>query len=203
MPTLLADSSATLTTSDGRRFLTLLASRASVPPRQLVAPGLSPDELTALFAAALSAPSHGGLRNARFVTIPDHRRDALADLFEAAKRAEDPGADEEDIRRARDKAHHAPTLILVIARIYDHQDIPAIEQVASVGAAMGAVLNGAHALGYGAMAVSGGKLRTQAFRAGFDLADYEQALTFIAVGVPSKPLREKHRPAPDEQVSRW
>jgi nitroreductase len=168
-----------------------------------VAPGPTSDELAGLFAAALSAPSHGGLQNVRFVTIPDHRRDALADLFEAAKREEDPGADEDDIRRARDKAYHAPTLILIVAQVFDHPDIPALEQVASAGAAMGAMLHGAHALGYGAMAVSGDKLATLAFRAGFRLAAHERALCFIAMGAMSRPARAKPRVSAEAAVTAW
>jgi nitroreductase len=116
----------------GERMASIMATRVSVPPRQLQAPGLSTHQFDHAFAAALATPSHGGLRNFRFVIIADDRRDALADIFEAAKHEENPHTDDDDVVRARDKAHHAPTLILVIARIYaDHPDIPAIEQIAS------------------------------------------------------------------------
>ena len=185
-------------------FVEGMAARTSVPPRQLTAPGLSPGELDLVLRAALAAPSHGGLRNFRFVQIADDRRDALADIFLAAKREENPAADEDDLRRARDKAYHAPTLILLVARIYDeHPDIPAVEQIASAGVALGAVLHAAHALGFGAMAVSGDKLATRAFREAFRLEPYEQALGFIAIGTPTKPSREKARLAVTDVMSSW
>lgn len=188
----------------GRELLASLVSRSSVPPRQLVAPGPAPEEMNALFAAALAAPSHGGLQNARFITIAAEQRNALADLFEAAKRDENSSADEDDIRRARDKAYHAPTLVLIVARIFpDHPDIPAIEQIASAGASMGAILYGAHALGYGAMAVSGEKLATNVFRAAFSLTVHEQALCFIALGSKSKPVRTKPRIGIEAAVTSW
>jgi nitroreductase len=188
----------------GERAAAVMAARFSVPPRQLQAPGLSPRQLDLVLSAALSTPSHGGLRNFRFILIGDKRRDALSEVFEAAKREEDPQADADDIARARDKAYHAPTLILVVARIYaDHPDIPAIEQVASAGGALGSLLHAVHAIGLGAMAVSGDKLRTKVFREAFDLADQEHALTFVAIGTPTKSPREKHRPAIAEMVSVW
>jgi nitroreductase len=188
----------------GERVAEVMATRASVPPRQLQAPGLSIRQLDLVIAAALATPSHGGLRNFRFVHIVDESRDMLADVFEAAKREEDPQADADDIDRARDKAHHGPTLIVVIARIYaDHPDIPAMEQVASAGVALGSLLHAVHAMGFGAMAVSGDKLRTKAFRVAFDLADQEHALTFVAIGTPTKAPREKHRPTIAELVSVW
>lgn len=188
----------------GEHMAAIMAMRASVPPRQLQAPGLSTRQLDLALAAALATPSHGGLRNFRFVLIADERRDTLADVFEAAKREEDPQTDQEDIARARDKAYHAPTLVLVIARIYaDHPDIPAIEQVASAGVALGSLLHVVHAMGYGGMAVSGDKLRTKAFRTAFSLADHEEALTFVAIGTPTKSPRDKHRPSIAETVSVW
>ena len=189
---------------DGQRFVEGMAARTSIPPRQLIAPGLSPAEYDLVLRAALASPSHGGLRNFRFIEIGHDRRDALADVFLAAKLEENPAADEDDLCRARDKAYHAPTLILLVARIYaDHPDIPAIEQIASAGVALGAVLHAAHALGYGAMAVSGDKLATRAFREAFELATYEQALGFVAIGTPAKPAREKPRLSIDEILAAW
>jgi nitroreductase len=188
----------------GEHMAAIMATRASVPPRQLQAPGLSAQQFDLAFGAAMATPSHGGLRNFRFILVGDDRRDALAAVFEAAKREEDPRADADDIDRARDKAHHAPTLVLIIARIYaDHPDIPAMEQVASAGVALGSLLHAVHAMGFGAMAVSGDKLRTKAFREAFDLADQEHALTIVAIGTPTKSPREKHRPTIAEMVSVW
>ena len=186
------------------QMVEMMAARVSVPPRQLVLPGPSAEQRDLLLRAALASPSHGGLQNFRFIEIGEDRRDALADVFLDAKREEDPHADDDDLRRARDKAYHAPCLILLVARIYaDHPDIPAIEQLASVGVALGAILHAAHVLGFGAMAVSGGKLATTSFRHAFGLAAYEQALTFIAIGSPSKPSRDKMRLDPCVACSTW
>jgi nitroreductase len=189
---------------DRRRLVEGMAARTSVPPRQLAAPGLSAAERDLVLRAALASPSHGGLQNFRFIDIADDRRDALAEVFLAAKLEESPEADEDDLRRARDKAFHAPTLLLLVARIYDgHPDIPTIEQIASAGVALGAVLHAAHALGFGAMAVSGDKLATRVFRDAFRLEPYEKAMAFVAIGTPSKPPRAKVRLAVDEVLSCW
>jgi hypothetical protein len=69
----------------------------------------------------------------------------LADVFEAAERELDPSIGGE-------KALHVPVLLAVISRLQVNDEVPEIEQRASAGAA----------LGYGAMAVSGRKMATQA-----------------------------------------
>jgi len=190
--------------SVSRALVERLAARASVPPRRLQAPGPNPAEIDLITRAAIATPSHGGLRSFRLVVIEERQRPALSQLFRQAKLEECPGADEEDLQRAAGKAFHAPTLILLIARAFpDHPDIPLIEQHASAGAAMGAMLSATHLLGYGAMAVSGYMMASKVLRAAFGLAPYEQALCFIAIGTPEGPPRSKHRPTPEEVSITW
>jgi nitroreductase len=66
-----------------------------------------------------------------------------------------------------------------------------VEQLASAGAALGYALLAANLLGYGAMAVSGHKLRTRVLREAFGLGASEDLLCFVAIGTPEhvKPAR--------------
>lgn len=166
--------------------------RRSVPPRRLTRPGPSEDEVTWIVQAACAAPDHAGLRPFRFVAVGEVGRDRLADAFEAAKRELDPAATAETVERARERALHAPFLLGVITRTFpDHPDVPLVEQLASAGAALGYALLAANLLGYGAMAVSGHKLRTRVLREAFALGVSEDLLCFVAIGTPeqAKPAR--------------
>lgn len=188
----------------GEAIVAQLAGRHSTPPRRLVAPAPTEPELASLVRVALAAPAHGGLRNFRIIQIADGARPALCELFEAAEREMDPNASEEALARAREKASHAPLLLLFVVRAFDgHPDIPVLEQHASAGAALGGLLHAAQALGYGAMAVSGHKLSTSVFRSAFALEAHEEALCFIALGTPSGPARSKVREAPETVLSQW
>jgi nitroreductase len=150
-----------------------------------------------LVRAASRAPDHQGLHPFRFFLIAPDAREALADIFEAAERELDPGIAGERLERAREKALHAPVLLAVISRLQENAEVPEIEQRASAGAALGYVVLAADLLGYGAMAVSGRKVATQAMRHAFRLADNEELLCFVGIGTPAKVKGAPSEPDPD------
>ena len=68
----------------------------------------------------------------------------------------DPGATLEQIEAAREKAHRAPLLLVAVACLGPREpDIPMLERMVSMGAAIQNILLGAHALGFGAGLTSG------------------------------------------------
>ncbi len=171
-----------------------IARRRSTAPRHLVTPGPTPDELRQIVEAAGAAPDHGGLRPCRILLISDEARGRLAALFREAEREMDPDASPEAIERATERALHSPTLLAVIVHSSPSSpDVPLIEQYASAGAALGYALLAADLLGYGAMAVSGRKVRSHVLRTAFALADQEDLLCFLAIGTPAK--KRPPRPA--------
>jgi nitroreductase len=85
----------------------------------------------------------------------------------------------------------------VISRVQENDAVPEIEQRASAGAALGYVLLGADHLGFGAMAVSGRRLATQAMRSAFGLADNEELLCFVGIGTAAKGRGAPPDPDPD------
>jgi nitroreductase len=182
--------------SDGVALLERMWARRSTPPRHLVAPGPTDEEIRMLVRAASRAPDHMHLEPFRFVAIPPEEREALADVFVAAERELDPGIGDEDVRRTRERAHHAPILLAVISRVQENDAVPAIEQRASAGAALGYVLLAADLLGYGAMAVSGRKVATEAMRRAFSLGDNEDLLCFVGIGTATKGRRTPPEPPP-------
>jgi len=150
-----------------------------------------------LMRAASRAPDHQRLRPFRFFLIAPDARESLADAFEAAERELDPGIADERLERAREKALHAPTLLAVISRVQENDEVPEIEQRASAGAAIGYVILAADLLGYGAMAVSGRKVATKAMQRAFRLADNEELLCFVGIGTPAKVKGPPPEPDPE------
>jgi nitroreductase len=186
----------------GAELIDRIASRRSTPPRQLFEPGPSEREIERMVHAACAAPDHKGLQPFRFEWIGIEERHRLADVFEAAERELRPHAPAEAFERERERAMHAPILLAVIVRLTEG-DVPATEQFASAGAALGYVLLAADALGYGAMAVSGEKLATATIRRAFGLAANETLLCFIGMGTPGKLRPPRSAPELASRLWRW
>lgn len=183
--------------------LRCLLSRRSVSAKRLVPPGPDADEMAAIVAAALTAPNHGPVRPWRFMLVAEAAREALADVFVAAKRGRLPDLAPTLLERERDKALHAPTLLVVCARIDAAAAVPPSEQWAAVGAAIHGALLAAHALGYGAIMLSGEKTEDPLIRSALGLPDDESLVGFISIGRVAADLPAKTRPAVGDFLSVW
>ena len=182
--------------------LSLLETRRSAKPREMVGPGPSADELARLLTIAARVPDHGKLAPWRFVIVGEEERDALAALLHRALDAEDPAATGAHHEKAEQFAHHAGALVvLVSAPVPDHK-IPLWEQELSCGAAGMNLLLGAHALGFVGGWVTGWAAYSPMVRAAF-CGPGERIAGFIFIGQPGIPLVERPRPAPEAIVRRW
>jgi FAD/FMN-containing dehydrogenase len=100
---------------DGFGFArTLIETRRNVSPKRLVEPGPSPQQFEALVSLAAAAPDHGLLTPWRFIHVPTEQRHRLAEVFALALVDRDPGATQEQIESAREKAHRAPLLLIAV-----------------------------------------------------------------------------------------
>ena len=70
--------------NDRSSLLSLLETRRSAKPRDLVAPGPTPEEMERILTIAARIPDHGKLGPWRFVTVAEYQRDDLAILFRHA-----------------------------------------------------------------------------------------------------------------------
>ncbi len=104
--------------------LTLLQTRRSGKPRDLVAPGPDDTQLRQILEVALRTPDHGKLAPWRFVIVPQDRRDALAQRLEAAYRAEKPDAGRLEIEAMHQFARQAPTLVVAMSKPVAGSKIP-------------------------------------------------------------------------------
>jgi len=174
----------------------LMAARRHTGLRRLVAPGPDEAALLRMMDAAAAAPDHGLLRPWRFVLIPPARRADLGAVFEAALLAKQPNADPEARAAAREKAQHAPCLLVAILVDTPGTAIPVEEKLVSLGCALQNVLLGAQAQGFASGLASGGALAAPGMRDLLGLAPHERALCFVGIGTPSKTKTPRERPQP-------
>ena len=182
--------------------LSLLRTRRSGKPRDLVAPGPSSDELADMLAVAARTPDHGKLAPWRFVTVDADRRAAFADLLERAWVAANPSAPAHDINSARAFAFQAPALVVVVSAPVPGHKVPVWEQELSAGAAAMNLLHGAHAHGYAAGWLTGWAAFSPLVNASFAPAGGRIA-AFVFIGTPARALDERPRPDPAQLVRRW
>ena len=188
---------------EDNRLLPTMLTRRSVSPKRLCGPGPSADELALIVDAAMSAPDHGGLLPWRLIEFAPDRRSALARLFEDEKRRRDPVATADDLARAREHATHAPVVLAFVTRPARNVLVPMHEQWLSAGAALGQLLLAAHALGYGAIMLSGERCQDEPLRAALGLASHETLAGFVSIGTIAKAPPPAKRAARDRVLSRW
>lgn len=177
---------------DAAAFLEIVHSRRSIGPKRLTAPGPTPDQLTEIIAAGLTAPDHCLLRPWRFVRIPDAKRTALADLFAEEKRLTHPGATDAEIEAERARAFNAPVLIAVMIVLTENfPKVPVHEQYISLGAAVQNILLAAHALGFGAILTSGRKIEASMLQDAFRETPCERLVGFLSLGTPTRPPKTR------------
>ena len=188
--------------NDRSSILSLLETRRSGKPRELVGPGPTPDELERILAIAARSPDHGSLAPWRFVTVADDQRGALEALFQQALTDDDPNPPEAKRAKEHDFAHYQGALVVLISAAVPDHKIPAWEQELSCGAAGMNLLLAAHALGFVAGWVTGWRAYSQRVSDAF-CAPGERIAGFIFIGHPMRDLEERPRPALADVVRRW
>lgn len=188
--------------NDRSSILSLLETRRSGRPRDLVAPGPSPEELARILAIAARTPDHGKLHPWRFVHVRQDQREAFAALLDRAYRAANPDPGRLEIEAAHRFAHQAPELIVVLSAPIQGHKIPVWEQELSCGAACMNLLLAAHAMGYAGGWVTGWASTSEMVRDAFG-GTGERIAGFIFLGTPGVAPEERIRPEPGEVASDW
>lgn len=180
----------------------LLATRRSGKPRDMIAPGPDAAQLEAMLAIAARSPDHGKLAPWRFVVVPESARDRLAEVITTAYRAERPQASRTEIDSLEQFAHQAPTLVVVLSSPRPESHIPLWEQQLSAGAATMNLLHAAHAMGFVAGWLTGWPAYSDAVRDAFG-ATPERIVGFVFIGTPAREIEERPRPDLSNIVSSW
>jgi len=191
-----------MTLNDRSSTLSLLQSRRSGRPREMVAPGPSEAELETILTVAARTPDHGKLFPWRFVVVADDQRAALEALLLEALPEHDPQANDAHRAKAVEFAHQAPSLVVLVSAPIPGHKIPLWEQELSCGAAAMNMLTAAHALGYVGGWITGWAAYSERVRAAF-CGPGERIAGFLFFGTPGHALEERPR-APLPTVSwRW
>lgn len=182
--------------------LALLATRRSGKPRDMVAPGPTPDQLAAILAVATRVPDHGKLSPWRFVTVAADRRAAFGDMLAAAYLSDRPDARPKEVDEVRAFAAQAPTLVIALYRRDRDSHIPDWEQTLSVGAACGLLCAAATASGFVAGWLTGWAAYSEAVTVSVGQPG-DRVAGFIFIGSPGRELDERPRPDAAAIVSTW
>lgn len=191
-----------MTFNDLSSPLSLLATRRSGKPRDLIAPGPDADQMRAILEIAARTPDHGKLAPWRFVIVRDDQRDALADLLEHAYRTENPAPGKLEIEAMRQYARQAPALVVVLSSPRAESHIPVWEQELSAGAAAMNLLHAVHASGFAGGWLTGWPAYSPTVRDAFG-SGIERVVGFVFIGTPGKAQEERPRPDYASVVSEW
>jgi Nitroreductase family len=181
--------------------LSFLGQRYSIGPKYLTSPAPTQAQLEAAVALTLRAPDHRGLSPFRFVSVLDHQRERLGNLFAADAARRSHGADEVD--RARERACNGPALLALVARIRANvEGVPDHEQWIAVGGGLMNLLNALHLMGFGAKVLSGASVCDPAIQAAFCDAG-ETLVTWIVTGTPSRRSHAREIASDRPPLSAW
>ena len=191
-----------MTLNDPSTALSLLETRRSARPRDLVDPGPSDEQLRRILTIASRTPDHGQLVPYRFVIVGTEQRDALAKLYTRALAIAEPNAPQAKVAKAIANAKSAPTLVVLISKPVPDHKIPIFEQEQTCGAAGMNFLHAATALGYAAGWITGWPATNPTVSSAF-CGPGERIAGFLYIGTPATPLEERIRPALGAVASTW
>jgi nitroreductase len=183
--------------------LTLLKTRRSVKPMDLLPPGPSADEIDTLLTIASRVPDHGKLAPWRFIVFEGepraHAGAIIADVFAA----DNPQATQEQIAFERARLARAPLVIAVVSRAAPHVKIPEWEQQLSAGASAMALVVAAHAMGYAASWITEWYAYDRRVIERLGVAPHERLAGFVHIGRPRLTPEDRTRPRLQDLVTRW
>lgn len=184
-------------------IVTLLRTRRSLKPAELIGPGPSSADLDTILAIASRVPDHGKLAPWRFIVFEGEARLKAGAAIAAAFVTKYPDAKPEQIEFERRRLARAPLVVAVVSRAAPHVKIPEWEQVLSSGAAAMSLVIAAHALGFGAAWITEWYAYDRGVLAALGLALDEKITGFVHIGRPTHAPEDRPRPALADIVTRF
>ena len=183
--------------------LSLLKTRRSGRPRDLVEPGPSAAELRQMLEIAIRTPDHGKLNPWRFVHVGKESRCAFAEMLQRAYRTHNPEPGRLEVEAVERFARQAPELVVALSSPKPSPKIPLWEQQLSCGAACMNLVLAVHAMGFSAGWVTGWAAYNEAALAGLGVAEGERVAAFVFIGTGVAEPEERLRPKYEEIISQW
>jgi nitroreductase len=182
-------------------LMDFLLSRRSASAKTLVEPAPDRSSLENILKAAARSPDHGKIVPWRFLIL---KKKVIPNI---AKKILEFGAlsaiDSEKLNRNANTFLNAPLIVAVVSSPNSIERIPLIEQHLSAGAVCLALLNAAHAEGWGANWLTGWMSYDKNFlKTGLTLLENEFVAGFIHIG--TKTIEPKERERPDmKSITSW
>lgn len=177
----------------------ILALRRSPMPDALVTPGPNRAEIDRLVEIALRVPDHGRLNPWRLVLIAGDVKDRWVERLLALAEAREDAA---KVRVSTRKLASAPLVVVVVSAAAPGHKVPEWEQILSAGAVCMNLLNGAHALGYGANWLTGWHAYDAQATALLGLDEGQKVAGVVLVGSVAETAPPRPRAKP-EDIARW
>lgn len=178
----------------------LLSRRRSVPPRDLVEPGPSPEQLETLLTLAARVPDHGKLTPWRFIVFEGEGRRRLADEVGRVRAATRPDPDKVAVERER--LIGPPVTVAVVSSAREHPKIPVWEQQLSAGAACMNMIVAANAMGFSTSWLTEWYGYDAAVLGAIGLKEGERLAGFIHIGTARAIPEDRVRPSLGQIVTR-
>ena len=202
VPPALAENEPSKAVYESAETLKLLALRRSTKVIHLTEPGPDAAQLDALIRLAARVPDHGKLTPWRFVVLEAEGAaragEALAALLD--KRGD---ASAETLAATRATFTRAPMAVMLISTAQPNAKIPEWEQVLSAGAVAETLLIAAHAMGFGAVWLTGWFCYDAEARAALRLAEHERIAAIVHIGTQIDTQPERVRPDVKALTSRF
>lgn len=183
--------------------ITLLKTRRSVKPMDLLGPGPNGAEIETLLTIASRVPDHGKLAPWRFILFEGEARDKAGEIIASVFAAANPHASADQIAFERNRLARAPLVIAVVSRAGPHVKIPEWEQQLSAGASCMSLVVAANALGYATSWITEWYAYDRAVLERLGLARDERIAGFVHIGRPRLAPEDRDRPRLTALVTRW
>ncbi len=180
-----------------------LRTRRSVKPREMSGPGPSPAEIETILTIGARVPDHGKLAPWRFIVFEGDGRVRAGDVIARIFARKNPSAPQDEVEIEKRQLMEAPLVIAVVSFTKPHPKVPPWEQELSAGASAMNIVNAATALGYGANWLTGWFAFDRDVLDALGLKPEEKFAGFIHIGTPTKPNKDRPRPALSDIVTRF
>lgn len=165
-----------------KEFIQFMRERSS--QNALLQPAPTKDEWVSILEAASRAADHGAIKPWRYRVYSGNSLDQIGECYWQHALATTPEMPLSKKDNFIQKAHRAPSVLVVYATLENHPKVPEIEQTMAVAAAAQQALLAIESLGYGAIWRTGPVAHSELTKTLLALGEQDQIVGFIYVGTP-------------------
>ena len=169
----------------------------------LAMPIPSREEMNMIYAAALRAPDHKGLKPSRFIEVSGDGLNKLSDIFISFAKNKDPDIDQTKIERYKKMPYRAPLVMVLVSSIVENKKVPEIEQMMSTACAAQCILLALNALNYSGIWRTGELSFNKVISKLLGLEDNEFVIGYLYIGTDTGPEKNLEKLNPEDFVSIW